>query len=187
MPMPRGYTGHFGRWIGNIKKREFMGQIIKRSGWKSANPDGSESYYPVVYITTDGKEFAHEPIALKYQNYLDTGKWPSLSGDVYEGPLVNWRPHGKGKLTTPTGDIYEGDFVDGEFHGKGKMTWADKGDTYEGDFFYSLQHGKGKLTYADGRIYIGDFAKGAKNGKGTMTYPDGKIEEGNWIFNKFAG
>jgi len=39
------------------------------------------------------------------------------NGHFYEGELVNGKPHGIGKLTSPSGLVYEGKWVDGLFEG----------------------------------------------------------------------
>jgi len=107
---------------------------------------------------------------------------------VYEGDMVNGKPHGKGKLIfyDKSGNeaVYEGDFIDGKLHGKGKYT--DKWGVYEGDFANDNKNGKGKLTYADGNIYEGDFMDGWPHGKGKAIYPDGTVLEGNWKEGEFV-
>ena len=69
---------------------------------------------------------------------IDTvkGKLTYNDGSVYEGDLVNGKPHGKGKLTYIYGSVYEGDWVDGEQTGLGKMTYPD-GKVDEGRFMNS--------------------------------------------------
>jgi len=64
---------------------------------------------------------------------METGKLTLQGGGVYEGELVNGKPHGKGKFTGPLFDVYEGDFVDGKWNGKGKYTFPGT-FVYEGDF-----------------------------------------------------
>lgn len=145
---------------------------------------------------------------------LVKGKITLKDGSVYEGDLVNDKPHGKGKRTWPdrekgTGDympsydfknkkstikekmktikgnVYEGDFVNGEANGKGKMTYPD--GIYEGDFVNGKSHGKGKMTYFNGDVCEGDFANGEANGKGKMTDSHGNIYEGDFVNGKPHG
>ena len=80
-----------------------------------------------------------------------------LGGTIYEGEVVNGKPHGKGKKTEPSGIgvVEEGDWESDELHGKGKLSYKD-GTVYEGDFVHGRPNGKGTITYADGRIYEGD-------------------------------
>jgi hypothetical protein len=45
------------------------------------------------------------------------GKLKSKDGAVYEGDIVNGKPHGKGKMTYPDGKVEEGEWEDGKFLG----------------------------------------------------------------------
>jgi hypothetical protein len=36
-------------------------------------------------------------------------------------------------------------------------------------------------------MYVGQFRDGKMDGQGKMSYPDGKVEEGQWKDDKFAG
>ena len=117
---------------------------------------------------------------------METGKLTLPDGSVYEGELVNGKPHGKGKKTFSSGGYYEGDFVDGKWHGKGKVAWVE-GDIYEGDWLEGKKHGKGKLTLANGEVYEGDFVENKQHGKGKKTYPEGSIYEGDWLEGKKHG
>ena len=108
------------------------------------------------------------------------------NGDFYEGDVVDNKPHGKGKYTTPNGNIYEGDFADGRPHGQGKYTFA-SGAVYEGDFADGKLNGKGKYTYENGDVYEGDWVNNNRTGNGKYTYASGKIEEGQWKDDKFKG
>jgi len=61
------------------------------------------------------------------------GKLTFNDGSVYEGDMVNGKPHGIGKLMYVYGGVYEGDWVDGEQTGMGKMTYPN-GEVDEGRF-----------------------------------------------------
>ena len=137
------------------------------------------------------------------------GKLTLNDGDIYEGDIVDGKPHGKGKLTSPDGDVYEGDFVNGKPNGKGKYTYADggvyegdyvdgkrtgkgketsaKGYVYEGDIVNDKPNGKGKLTFADGAVYEGDFVDVKRTGKGKYTFADGDVYEGDFVDGRFHG
>jgi len=41
------------------------------------------------------------------------------NGDLYEGAVVNGRPHGYGVLTSANGDCYKGEFSNGRKDGYG--------------------------------------------------------------------
>jgi hypothetical protein len=62
----------------------------------------------------------------------------------------------KGRLTYNDGSVYEGDIVNGKPHGKGKLTYV-YGGVYEGDWFDGEQTGIGKMTYPDGEVDEGRF------------------------------
>jgi len=136
------------------------------------------------------------------------GKLKLEDGSVYEGDIVNGKPHGKGKITSTTGNVeegnfvkgklngkgvmrtknnsivYEGNWLDGKMTGKGKMTYS-SGIVEEGDFEIALLHGKGKVTNKNGDVFEGDFEWG--HGKGKMTFKNGKVKEGKWEDGKFKG
>ena len=130
-------------------------------------------------------------------------------GSIYEGDVVNGKPHGKGKRSSPSGSVHEGNWENGKIHGKGKFT-SSKGGNYEGDFVNGVPHGKGKWVlsggtthegdFADGKmhgkgkeiaksghVYEGNWANGKKNGKGKLTYSDGDVYEGDFVDNAFHG
>jgi len=52
---------------------------------------------------------------------MEIGKLTLPSGIVYEGELVNGKPHGKGKFTCSDGVYYKGDVIGCKILGKGKM------------------------------------------------------------------
>ena len=136
------------------------------------------------------------------------GKLKLEDGSVYEGDIVNGKPHGKGKITSTIGNVeegnfvkgklngkgvmrtknnsivYEGNWLDGKMTGKGKMTYSG-GIVEEGDFEIALLHGKGKVTNKNGDVFEGDFEWG--HGKGKMTFKNGKVKEGKWEDGKFKG
>ncbi len=101
-------------------------------------------------------------------------------GDVYEGPMVNGKRHGKGKYTWANGDFYEGDYVDGVRTGYGRYQWKN-GEYYEGEFFNNKFHGKGKRVWLDGDVYEGDYAENKRHGKGKYSWPNGDIYDGDFV------
>jgi len=106
-------------------------------------------------------------------------------GGVYEGDLLNGKPHGKGKMIKDE-KIYEGDFVNGKLHGKGKMIGIND-EVYEGDFVKGELHGKGKITTPGGCVDECDFVEGVMSGKGKETCADGTIYEGDFEKSLFHG
>jgi|GEM_PF-4749871 len=106
---------------------------------------------------------------------------------VYEGDIVEGKPHGKGKYTLRGGEFYEGDFVDGKWHGRGKYT--EKSYVYEGSFTNTYKSGRGRITFQNGDVFEGDFDPEKNEGEGTMTYANGKVKKGKWTCwnDKFKG
>ena len=46
-----------------------------------------------------------------------------ISGNSYDGELLNGKRHGRGTYTFASGSVYEGSFENSLFHGHGKYTW----------------------------------------------------------------
>ena len=55
------------------------------------------------------------------------------NGDLYEGQLVDGRPHGYGRLKSPEKGTYEGQFIRGRKSGDGKM-FCTNGEFYNGEW-----------------------------------------------------
>ncbi|WP_461253746.1 hypothetical protein [Treponema sp. R8-4-B8] len=98
----------------------------------------SEDLLPIPYSNRQGYGKIEGRKNVKEIFMIETikGKVTYKDGSVYEGDLVNGKPHGKGKLTYIYGSVYEGDWVDGEQTGLGKMTYPD-GKFDEGRFMNS--------------------------------------------------
>lgn len=83
----------------------------------------------------------------------------SVASFTYDGPTVNGKLHGRGRLSSWTGMTYEGEFENGVFV-KGTVT-VGEGFTYEGSFDANwTPHGAGKLHHKDG-YFEGVFVHGA--------------------------
>ncbi len=54
-------------------------------------------------------------------------------GALYQGQLLDSKPHGFGRLKSPTEGTYEGQFVNGIKSGKGKMFYSN-GEFYNGEW-----------------------------------------------------
>jgi len=76
---------------------------------------------------------AEKPAKEIFMTETVKGKLTFNDGSVYEGDIVNGKPHGKGTLTYVYGGVYEGDWVNGEQTGMGKMTYPN-GEVDEGRF-----------------------------------------------------
>lgn len=55
------------------------------------------------------------------------------NGDLFEGPIVDGRPHGFGRLKSSEKGTYEGQFVHGRKSGAGKMFFIN-GEFYNGEW-----------------------------------------------------
>lgn len=108
------------------------------------------------------------------------------NGAVYEGPLVNGKPHGIGTQTWPDGDNYRGFFKDGIRSGYGIYTWA-SGEKYEGYWENGDMNGQGTKYYTNGDIYKGKWVNDKQNGWGIYTWPNGDKYEGYFKEGKFNG
>ena len=132
-----------------------------------------------------------------------------LPRGVYDGDVLNGRPHGFGVLETEDGDIYEGGWRAGKRHGHGVIKWADgssytgswhegeiqgegtlvtaEEDRYAGEFQDGELHGTGVYHWADGSRYEGEWDAGQRQGVGIMEWADGDYYEGEWIDGKPHG
>ena len=97
---------------------------------------------------------------------------------VYEGPIVDDKLNGHGKLTIDGNIYYEGDFKDNQFHGEGKLH-SFYGDLYEGQFFEGSAQGTGKVQWQGGNSYEGLFKENLIDGWGTYNFASGSYYEGN--------
>ncbi|KAL9187207.1 hypothetical protein ACHAXT_001310 [Thalassiosira profunda] len=106
------------------------------------------------------------------------------SGGIYNGQLMNGKPHGKGGLRWEDGGFCEGYWKEGTLHGWGVMSWP-SGQVYDGQWENGKENGRGTMTFASGSVYEGEFKKGAITGSGTMKYATGRtagsMYEGQWV------
>jgi len=82
----------------------------------------------------------------------------------------------KGTLSLPNGD-YEGPIIDGKANGIGKLNLnknsLSPGSIYMGEFKDDVMEGNGLLIYSDGANYDGQFEDGKPNGSGVFTDANG--------------
>jgi len=104
-----------------------------------------------------------------------------MENGVYEGDVVNYEPHGKGKKTFDDGSAYEGEWENGLPNGKGIYLFS-CGHIYKGDFINGEMTGKGKTKYASDDVcsYEGDYVNGKPHGIGKMIFSSGNICEGEF-------
>ncbi len=75
--------------------------------------------------------------------------------------------------------VYEGEVVNGRPHGLGRWEWVD-GSIYEGELFLGIRKGQGTYIYKNGDFYEGNWLNDKRDGSGTFVYHDGWIWSGIW-------
>jgi len=103
-------------------------------------------------------------------------------GNVYEGDIVDGKPHGRGTMTYGEASeslYYEGEWRNGLINGKGVMSWLN-GDFYDGEWRDGLLHGEGIMLFANDDVYQGEFQNGYLHGQGILTTADGNVIRGMW-------
>ena len=106
---------------------------------------------------------------------------------IYEGPLKDNKPFGKGELIYKGIGIFKGEF-NGEFHkGKGKIIYDD-GSFYEGEWENFKRQNYGILKFNNLDSYEGEFVDDLYEGKGKFNLFDRNITyEGFWRNGKKFG
>ena len=107
-------------------------------------------------------------------------------GAIYEGPLLDNKPHGSGILKFAQGDLYNGCFVNGVREGKGKLYFVD-GSVYDGGFVQNKMHGRGVRRFPNGEKYTGEFRDNCFEGRGEYLFWDGRVYEGDWLHGVMHG
>lgn len=114
------------------------------------------------------------PVAMTY--------WPPVADSdedyVYDGELINGKPHGQGRMTYSSGEVYEGQFEDGLPSGGGTFLRQIDGGLsaqYTGEWSRGLKHGFGIETWPDGMRYEGEFRDGDSAGSGKMIFQSGMV------------
>lgn len=132
--------------------------------------------YPVIKT-----HFLTTPMVVNSTEMMGyNGKVKLLSGPhgtvLYQGPLVDGRITGEGKLCDYDGNLtYQGSFLLEQYEGSGQTYWPSGKARYVGAFSGSQYEGRGTLYTEDGSLlYEGDFASGLYDGEGTL-YQDGAV------------
>jgi len=108
---------------------------------------------------------------------------------AYSGQPVAAATSGGTTLKYPDGAVYEGQVMDGKPHGEGCFRWTN-GQQYVGHFESGLIQGQGKTTCVggnEGYTYEGQYRQGNWHGSGVFTYADGRQDRGRFENGKFAG
>lgn len=80
------------------------------------------------------------------------GVYTKKNDGVYTCSFKYGKMTGEGTVEYSNGDRYEGDLLDFKKHGKGKLILKDKEEQYEGHFQNDLYDGIGTLTLKNGEI-----------------------------------
>ena len=149
------------------------------------------SYYEGPYVSDSALNTKGEvPSSARLSNHWGLFRCPD--GRTYEGNNVDnhFDPEniqGNYKVTLPlTGEVYEGMIVDEKFHGVGVFHYSD-GSIYEGEWHVNKRYGHGLLTSNEGWIYEGNFDADMRHGDGIMWWPDGATYLGHMSHNKRHG
>lgn len=113
------------------------------------------------------------------------GKFRYASGSVFEGSFKNGEMV-NGTFYFANGDEYKGSFANAKFHGQGRYVYKKSGNIFEGTYVNG-EKVNGTFIYSDGSIYTGDFKNHKKDGKGKFTTAAGKVYDGYWDEDMFAG
>lgn len=106
---------------------------------------------------------------------------------IYDGEFKEDKQNGKAKVTFISGDTYEGDIVNGQFHGKGHYKWKNKNQEYIGDYKNGKLHGEGLFKIKENEYYKGHYVEGVKEGEGEMKFSNGKLFVGPFSKGKPHG
>lgn len=153
-----------------------------------------------------------DPFAFLARELASSKQVLNLAEGVYEGPVLNGKPHGSGVLTYSQSNEkhrkYEGEFQNGLRHGRGILTWRSgnryigdfeknkltghgryewNGTVYEGNVVNGEYEGQGRLTLADGTRIVGNFQKNAANGYAEHLMTNGGTYKGHWKNGEWNG
>lgn len=78
---------------------------------------------------------------------------------------------------------YDGPIVDGKLNGKGKL-WLSSSYTYTGDFVDGQVEGYGTESFASGNRFVGLYSRGDRNGHGTLYLQNGDKVQCEWKDDK---
>lgn len=134
----------------------------------------------------------------------------NLKDGYYEGPILNNKFHGIGKIVTEK-EVFEGEFKNGLKDGFGELRnsmdgklihkgnyindlknglgieFYEDNSVYSGSFKNNLKHGNGKLELSYEKKYIGEFNDNKIEGFGTFIFSPNKICQGYWKNNEIEG
>ncbi|CAI2366721.1 unnamed protein product [Moneuplotes crassus] len=193
--------------IENLKSQKVLNKLDKVGPFKVKTQDKGAKKTAIGYkVVKDDTYFgqAQGEIRCGRGVYIEDGK------NLYEGFLLNNKPHGKGRLIFKNGDMYQGDFENGIYSGYGKLVTkayfrqgyfeegkmngqgfevykTDPKDRYFGQWLNDKKHGIGELQFENGDCYNGSFKNNTFNGDGTMKFANGDVYTGHYKDGKMHG
>lgn len=114
------------------------------------------------------------------------GIWQYTSGARYEGPFIQGKRQGYGKVTFSDGSRYSGEFYQDFRQGEGVHMLSDQ-SVYSGRFYRDHYHGTGRMQFRSGAVYEGSWIYGKMEGQGILTFPDRTVYKGEFHNNAFHG
>ncbi|MFT5170984.1 MAG: hypothetical protein ACI9BD_000756, partial [Candidatus Marinamargulisbacteria bacterium] len=99
--------------------------------------------------------------------------------DIYQGPLKDGVPNGRGELFYENGTFYRGEFEAGKASGSGELSFPN-GDSFTGKFAGGGPGGDGQIrvSLSDGSVYEGELVAWEPTGSGSILYANGDFYEG---------
>ncbi len=110
---------------------------------------------------------------------VQTGRWQNSEYVPGSGTITPPAPVREYRRVEYQSSYYEGPIVNGKRHGWGKLVWND-GERYRGDFVNGDRTGQGTYHFKNGSVYKGEFLKNKMHGKGFFRRKDGSSQQGRW-------
>ena len=216
-------------YVGNIDEDMFQGfgvyvksKDVYVGQFKNSKPNGELRLYKNGKLYYDGNWrsglFDGEGTLYKEDGSVKSGIWQGgnlISANVerqveqglYEGDVLNGKPHGHGKMTYNDGSTYEGEWKDGKWDGEGVFISAvdtlsgqfddgmfsdyavilRKNMAYEGTLFKNQPDGFGTAVFPGNAYYSGYWSDGKMSGDGELKYSNGDVYQGEWNDGEFNG
>lgn len=102
------------------------------------------------------------------------------AGDVYEGEMLQGKPHGWGTAIYRSGFMYEGYWHTGVEHGWGVLSTEQDDVVYRGEVSLGVPHGRGVAALGDAVHFSGELRDGLPHGRGLLTAAGQGEFDGGW-------
>ncbi len=177
-----------GKWNLGVKQGQGTFTYASSETWTGEwKDDKQENGNGTIWIVRDGELTGNRyEGALVNGNRHGYGTYFYANGDRYEGAFKDGKPNGQGTYTYASGETWTGEWKDGaRFAGNGFVLFfkdgKPTGERYNGEIANGNYNGKGSITYENGDRYEGAFVNGKRHGYGTYTFKNGDRYEGNYI------